>query len=90
MLVAHPRTTSHGLTLTRADVTVWYGPVTNLDWFEQANNRMNRPGQVNPMTVVCIAANALELELYSALKAKQQMQNTVLAMFKSELGLPRE
>ncbi|MNW23187.1 hypothetical protein D3C71_2251420 [compost metagenome] len=51
---------------------------------------MNRPGQVNPMTVVCIAANALELELSSALKAKQQMQNTVLAMFKSELGLPRE
>ena len=40
------------------------------------------------MTIACIAANALELELYSALKNKQTMQNTILAMFKSELGLP--
>jgi SNF2 family DNA or RNA helicase len=88
VLVAHPATTAHGLTLTRADLTIWYGPITDLEIFEQANNRMDRPGQKNNMTVACIAANALELELYSALKGKQAMQNTILAMFKSELGLP--
>ncbi|OGR27284.1 MAG: hypothetical protein A2139_07815 [Desulfobacca sp. RBG_16_60_12] len=88
VLVAHPATTAHGLTLTRADLTIWYGPITDLEIFEQANNRMDRPGQKNTMTVACIAANALELELYSALKGKQAMQNTILAMFKSELGLP--
>jgi hypothetical protein len=49
---------------------------------------MDRPGQKNAMTVACIAANPLELELYSALKSKQAMQNTILAMFKGELGLP--
>lgn len=88
ILVAHPATTAHGLTLTRADLTIWYGPIMDLEIFEQANNRMDRPGQKNAMTVACIAANALELELYSALKNKQLMQNTVLAMFKGELGLP--
>ena len=88
ILVAHPATTAHGLTLTRADVTIWYGPIMDLEIFEQANNRMDRPGQKNAMTVACIAANALELELYSALKNKQVMQNTILSMFKSELGLP--
>lgn len=88
ILVAHPATTAHGLTLTRADVTIWYGPIMDLEIFEQANNRMDRPGQTHAMTVACIAANALELELYSALKNKQAMQNTILAMFKSELGLP--
>ena len=88
ILVAHPATTAHGLTLTRADLTVWYGPIMDLETFEQANNRMDRPGQKNAMTVGCIAANALELELYSMLMNKQTMQNTVLALFKSELGLP--
>ena len=88
VLVAHPKTAAHGLTLTRADLTVWYGPIYDLGVFEQANNRMDRPDQKNPMTIACIAANALELELYSALKNKQLMQNTVLAMFKGELGLP--
>jgi len=88
VLVAHPATTAHGLTLTRADLTVWYGPILDLEIFEQANNRMDRPGQVNAMTVACIASNPFELELYSALKTKQLAQNTVLAMFKGELGMP--
>ena len=88
VLVAHPKTAAHGLTLTRADLTIWYGPITDLGVFEQANNRMDRPGQKNHMTIACIASNPLELELYSALKTKQQMQNTILAMFKNELGLP--
>ena len=88
ILVAHPKTAAHGLTLTRADLTIWYGPITDLGVFEQANNRMDRPGQKNHMTIACIASNPLELELYSALKTKQQMQNTILAMFKNELGLP--
>lgn len=88
VLVAHPATTAHGLTLTKADLTIWYGPIMDLEIFEQANNRMDRPGQKNAMTVACIAANPMELELYSALKNKQAMQNTILAMFKNELGLP--
>jgi len=88
VLVAHPATTAHGLTLTRADLTVWFGPVMDLEIFEQANNRMDRPGQVNAMTVACIASNPLELEVYSMLKTKQGMQDAVLAMFKNELGLP--
>jgi len=87
ILVAHPQTTAHGLTLTAADTTIWYAPVTSLEIFEQANNRMNRPGQKNKMTVAMIAATTLEQNLYQALKTKQADQNAVLSMFKSELGL---
>lgn len=90
VLVAHPGTTAHGLTLTRADLTVWYGPIIDLEIFEQANNRMNRPGQKNPMTVACIASTPMELEVYSMLKSKQLVQDTVLAMFKNELGMPND
>ena len=87
ILVAHPQTTAHGLTLTRADHTIWYAPITSLEVFEQANNRMNRPGQKNKMTVSMLAATVMEQNLYQALKSKQDVQNAVLSMFKAELGL---
>ena len=87
ILVAHPKTTAHGLTLTAADTTIWYAPVTSLETFEQANNRMNRPGQKHRMTIAMIAATVLEQNLYQALKGKQDVQNAVLSLFKNELGL---
>lgn len=87
IIVAHPETTAHGLTLTRADTTIWYAPITSLEIFEQANNRMDRPGQKNNMTVAMIAATMFEQNLYQALKGKQDVQNAVLSLFKSELGL---
>lgn len=88
VLVAHPATTSHGLTLTAADTTVWYAPITSLGTFEQANNRMDRPGQKFNMTVAMIAANSIETKLYAALKDKQDVQNNILAMYKDVLELP--
>ena len=87
ILVAHPETAAHGLTLTKADTTIWYAPITKLEIFEQANNRMNRPGQKHKMTVAMIAATMLEQNLYQALKGKQDVQNAVLDLFKAELGL---
>lgn len=87
IIVAHPETAAHGLTLTRADTTIWYAPITSLETFEQANNRTNRPGQKNAMTVAMIAATMFEQNLYQALKGKQDVQNAVLSLFKSELGL---
>jgi SNF2 family DNA or RNA helicase len=87
IIVAHPETTAHGLTLTKADTTIWYAPITSLETFEQANNRMNRPGQKNKMTIAMIAATMLEQNLYQALKSKQDVQNSVLSLFKAELGI---
>lgn len=86
IIVAHPQTTAHGLTLTKADTTIWYAPITRLDIFDQANARTHRPGQKNATTVAMIAATVLEQNLYQALKGKQDVQNSVLAMFKAELG----
>jgi SNF2 family DNA or RNA helicase len=87
VLVAHPKTTSHGLTMTAADTTIWYAPIFSLETFEQANNRMNRPGQKHNMTVAMIAANALERKLYAALEGKAHMQDSVLSLYKKEVGL---
>jgi len=86
VIVAHPKTTSHGLTLTAADHTIWYAPIFSLEIFEQANNRMDRPGQTFNMTISMIAANRLEMEFYRALYTRQKMQDSVLALYKQELG----
>ena len=83
VIVAHPRTTAHGLTLTAADHTIWYAPIFSLEAFEQANNRMDRPGQNWPMTISMISANKLERELYKALYNKQKMQDSVLSLYKN-------
>ena len=86
ILVAHPQTTAHGLTLTKADTTIWYGPIFSLEIFEQANNRMNRPGQKNHMTVAMICSTWIERKVYEALENKAQMQNSVLELYKEARG----
>lgn len=85
VLVAHPQTTAHGLTLTRADTTIWYAPIFSLETFDQANNRMNRPGQTSPMTIALLHGCALEREVYTALSSKARMQESVLKLYKKEL-----
>jgi SNF2 family DNA or RNA helicase len=87
ILVAHPKTTAHGLTLTQADTTIWYAPIFSLEIFEQANNRMDRPGQRNPMTVVMLESTGMESSIYAALRSKGRMQDSVLELYKKEVGL---
>lgn len=87
IIVAHPKTTAHGLTLTEADTTIWYAPIFSLEIFDQANNRMNRPGQKRKMTVAMLAATDLERQLYATLASKGRMQDSVLQLYKKEAGL---
>jgi len=55
VLVAHPKTASHGLNLTCADTIVWFNPIFSTEQYLQANERMARPGQEHKMSVVHIA-----------------------------------
>lgn len=54
VLVAHPNTASHGLNLTMANLTVWFGLTSSAEIYEQANARMKRPGQTRKMIVAHI------------------------------------
>lgn len=84
VLVCHPRVAAHGLTLTRADTTIWFGPIFDLELFEQANNRMDRPGQNNKMTIAMIACNMMELGIYKVLEGKADFQRTILELYRQE------
>lgn len=80
VLVAHPQTASHGLTLVEADTIVWFGPVYNAEYYEQGNNRADRPGQTHNVTVVNLWGPTFEKEVYAALQGKLNFQDAVLGI----------
>lgn len=84
VLLAHPQCLAHGITLTRANVIVWYGPVTSLETYEQANARIRRIGQRHKQLVLHLQSTPVERKIYKLLENNQQVQDAFLAMFADE------
>jgi len=78
VLVAQPAAMSHGLTLTAASTIVWYSCVTSNEVFEQANGRINRPGQKMNNFIIMLEGTPVEKRIYSRLQNKQKMQGALL------------
>ena len=83
ILLCHPAVMAHGLNLVEADVTIFYAPIYSNDQFQQVIERFNRVGQMNKMTIIRIAAHALEWEIYKILDNKGDSQDNVLKLYKS-------
>jgi SNF2 family DNA or RNA helicase len=87
VIVAHPKTMSHGLTLTAASTIIWYGPPTSLEVYEQANGRITRAGQRHAQLIAHIAATKLEQKIFRRLELHAETQGLLLEMFENqELG----
>jgi SNF2 family DNA or RNA helicase len=82
IIVAHPQTMAHGLTLTKADTIIWAAPITSLEIYEQANARITRSGQQNHTHIVHVQASPAEKYVYDRLRRKAKMQGALLEMFK--------
>lgn len=78
VLVAQPAAMSHGLTLTAANVIVWYAPITSNEVYEQANARIIRPGQTRGQLIVNIEGTPVERRIYQRLQDKTTMQGLLL------------
>ena len=78
VLVAQPAAMSHGLTLTAASTIVWYSCITSNEVFEQANGRINRPGQKMNNFIILLEATPVEARIYKRLRKKQKMQGALL------------
>jgi SNF2 family DNA or RNA helicase len=52
VLIAHPATVAHGLTITAASTIIWYGPTVKREYYQQGNERISRPGQTENMRIV--------------------------------------
>ena len=78
VLVAQPAAMSHGLTLTAASTIIWYSCITSNEIFEQANGRINRPGQKMNNFIICLEGTPVEKRIYARLRKKQKMQGALL------------
>ena len=81
VLIIQPQAASHGLTLTAANVIIWYAPVTSYETYAQANARIDRPGQKNPMTIVHLCGSEVEAKLYKSLRDRKVMQHSLVALY---------
>ncbi len=82
VIVAHPQTMAHGLSLTAADTIVWYAPHRDLEIYDQACARITRPGQVNHTHIIHIQASPVEKRVYNVLSKRGNMQQALLSLFK--------
>ena len=82
ILIAHPATMAHGLTLTAASTIIWYGPITSNEQYVQANGRVERIGKRHVSNVIHIESTDLERKMYERLKSKQHMQGLLLDLIR--------
>jgi SNF2 family DNA or RNA helicase len=83
VLLAHPQSAAHGLTLTKGTSTIWASPTYNLEHFLQGNRRIYRAGQTQKTeTIVVIAPGTIEEKVYEKLMAKNSKQMSMLELLK--------
>lgn len=80
VIVAHPGTMAHGITLTEADLVVWATPIMSNELFEQANERPDRPGQKRVITIAQIYGTPEEQQIYRRLRDRGEMQADLLRL----------
>ena len=86
VLIIQPQAASHGLTLTAANTVIWYAPCTSVETYLQANARIDRPGQVNNMTVVHIKGSPIEKKIYGMLRNNIQNHMQIIDLYRQEIS----
>lgn len=81
VIVAHPQTMAHGLTLTSGSTIIWATPTTSLEIYEQANARITRPGQTQNTHIINLTSTKAEAQVYARLRKKAAMQGALLELF---------
>ena len=85
ILIMVPQATAHGITLTRANQVVWWGPVASTEIYIQANARAHRAGQKNCVTVTHLQGSPVERRMYSMLQDKIDLHQTLVDLYKQVL-----
>lgn len=85
VLVAHPKCMAHGLTLTAANVIVWYIPTNDFSVYEQACGRIVRPGQKRHQHIIHLEGSNIERRMYDRLENKGNAQGVLLDLIKKDM-----
>jgi SNF2 family DNA or RNA helicase len=84
--VIQPQSAAHGVTLTAANTIIWFGPIASVETWLQANERINRPSQLNKMTVIKLLGSPVEKKVYRALEAKELAHKQLTSLYEDELN----
>ena len=80
ILLAHPASAGHGLNLQYGGcILVWYGLTWSLEYYQQLNKRLHRPGQ--PETVIIhhiVAQGTVDERVMAVLPEKEATQDAVI------------
>ena len=85
ILVIQPQAAAHGVTLTRANTVVWWGPTSSLETYDQANARVHRSGQTHKCTVVQLQGSDAEKHVYRLLDKKINVHTKFVELYKEVL-----
>ena len=86
ILIIQPQAAAHGVTLTAADTVVWWGPTPSLEIYAQANARVHRAGQINPVTIIRLQGSTAERHIYSLLDSRSNDHTKLIDLYKGLLA----
>ena len=85
--LAHPASVGHGLNLQQGGhITIWYGMTWSLELYQQANERLNRPGQTQICRVYhLILKGTHDARVLQALTNKDKGQAAAIEALRLEI-----
>lgn len=86
ILLAHPQSAGHGLNLQKGGhIIVWFGLTWSLEYYQQANARLDRQGQTETVIVHhLVSKGTLDERVLEVLKNKEVSQDSLLEAVRAQ------
>lgn len=87
LMLAHPASAGHGLNLQHGGhIVVWFGLTWSLEAYQQANARLHRNGQGQPVTIYhLIVKDSIDEDVMRVLQGKATKQDALMEAVKARL-----
>ncbi len=87
LLLAHPQSAGHGLNLQKGGhIIVWFGLTWSLEFYQQANARLDRQGQEQPVIIHhLVTKGTIDEQVIKALQTKEVGQDALMAAVKAKI-----
>lgn len=87
LLLAQPQSAGHGLNLQKGGhIIVWFGLTWSLEFYQQANARLDRQGQTQTVIIHhLVTKGTIDEQVIKALQAKEQGQSALMAAVKAKI-----
>lgn len=87
LMLAHPDSAGHGLNLQQGGhIMVWFGLTWSLEKYQQANARLYRQGQQQPVTIYhLVAEDTMDEQVMKILAGKEKRQDALIEAVKARV-----